>query len=52
MNSTKEYLGLRDMRLIYILQIAVLIITALSVVFVYQAARQAPRDPTPVQVVR
>ena len=52
MNSTKEYLGLRDMRLIYILQIAVLIITAFTAVFAYQAARQAPRGPTPAQVVR
>jgi hypothetical protein len=52
MNSTKEYLGLRNMRLIIILQIVVLIFTVLSAVFAFQAVRQASRAPTPAQVVR
>jgi len=52
MNSTKEYLGLSNMRVMYVLQIAVLIITALSAVFAYRAARQALRDRTPAQVAR
>ena len=55
MNSTKEYLGLRNMRLIYLLQLAVLVISLCSAVFAYMAVRQAARtgaSQTPAQVGR
>jgi hypothetical protein len=55
MNSTKEYLGLRNMRLIYLLQLAVLMISLCSAVLAYMAVRQAARTdaaPTPAQRVR